>query len=98
VAARYAAAVTFQVQPPETSNQEPSGDLSLNIRPKPASAAASTMLLSAPWSPASTTARGLAQTSCSTAWPVMERLRVREIDDDEGRRLVRIIRRAADRW
>ena len=27
--------------------------------------------------------------------PVTERLRVREIDDDEGRRLVRIIRRAA---
>jgi hypothetical protein len=30
--------------------------------------------------------------------PVTERLRVREIDDDEGWRLVRIIRRAAGRW
>jgi hypothetical protein len=29
--------------------------------------------------------------------PVTERLRVREIDDDEGRRLVRIIRRIVDR-
>jgi hypothetical protein len=27
--------------------------------------------------------------------PVIERLRVREIDDDEWRRLVRIVRRAA---
>jgi hypothetical protein len=30
--------------------------------------------------------------------PVGERLRVREIDDDEGHRLVRIIRRGMGRW
>jgi hypothetical protein len=30
--------------------------------------------------------------------PVSERLRVREIDDDEGQWLVRIIRRGAGRW
>jgi len=29
---------------------------------------------------------------------VAERVRVREIDDDEGRRLLRIIRRAPGRW
>jgi DDE superfamily endonuclease len=30
--------------------------------------------------------------------PVAERVRVREIDDDEGWRLVRIVRRAVGRW
>jgi hypothetical protein len=38
--------------------------------------------------------------SCSclpAGWPVTERLRAGEIDDDEGRRLVRIVRRARGR-
>jgi hypothetical protein len=30
--------------------------------------------------------------------PVTERLRVHEIDDGEGRRLVRIVRRELGRW
>lgn len=30
--------------------------------------------------------------------PVAERVRVREIDDEEGKRLVRIVRRVPGRW